>query len=129
MSAMILSKQMFSFLVTGCLATALHFAVLGIGVNIFMWPVAVASGVGYFAGSILSYSMNYFFTFESNKKHSKAIGRFYIMVSVGWLINFIIMLALVDWAGYNKWVCQVVATCSALTWNYLISRNWVFKSA
>lgn len=116
------------FLLTGALATALQYLVLGLATEFLNWPAALASGAGYLFGSILSYLMSYFFTFSSNRPHSQAAIRFYVIVGVGWSINTGVMGMAVDVLGWNKWLSQVLATGLALVWNFLTSRNWVFKS-
>lgn len=121
-------KTVIKFLVTGGLATLLQYAVLWIGVDVFELPAAVASGVGYLMGSVLSYLLNYHYTFSSTQSHAGAVSRFYLMVLLGWLINIAVVGLLADWLGWSKWVAQVMATAIVLVWNFCSSRYWVFKS-
>lgn len=119
--------QLWRFFLTGGLATGLQYLVLGIGTSFLEWSAAVSSGIGYLVGSVVSYLMNYFFTFASNSPHVQAAARFYLMVAIGWTINTVVMALLADWAGWNKWVSQLLATGFALVWNFIASRIWVFK--
>ncbi len=121
-------KQIIRFLFTGGLATALQYTVLWVGVDYLACSAAMASGVGYLTGSLLSYVMNYFFTFKSNRPHSYGISRFYLMVAIGWGINTGTMALLADSVKWNKWLAQILATALALIWNYMASRFWVFRS-
>lgn len=116
------------FLLSGALATATQYGALWVGTSLVQLPAAVASGLGYIAGSVVAYLANYFYTFSSTRSHATALGRFYAMVAVGWLITTFMMWGLVDYAGWNKWLGQLVATGACLVWNYLASRTWVFKS-
>jgi len=119
--------QFIRFLLTGVLATLLQYAFLEVTAGRLRWSPAVGSGLGYIAGSILSYAMNYYFTFRSDAPHMKAAPRFYMMVGIGWLLNTTTMALLADIGGWNKWVSQVLATLFTLLWNFLAARKWVFK--
>lgn len=123
-----MSNTLMRFLLTGSVATLLQYATLWFGVEVLYFPAVIASGSGYLAGSAVSYAMNYYFTFNSNRSHVGAAARFYLMVGVGWLINIVVVGGLADLLQLNKWVAQLIATTLALIWNYYFSRNWVFKS-
>lgn len=123
-----MSNTLVKFLLTGGVATLLQYAALWFGVEMLYLPAAVASGSGYLVGSVVSYIMNYYFTFDSDRSHVGTAARFYIMVGAGWLINVVVVGGLADWLELNKWVAQLSATTLALIWNYYSSSNWVFKS-
>jgi len=122
-------RQLARFLFTGGFATALQYAVLAVGTGVFGFSAALSSGLGYLAGSALSYLMSYFFTFQANRSHREAAVRFYVMVAVAWCLNTMVMAVLADVMGLNKWVSQIFATLLTLVWNFMVSRAWVFKAA
>lgn len=122
-----MAQQLIRFLLTGGLATALQYFVLAVCMGVLGWSAALASGTGYLAGSVLSYVMNYFFTFTSDRSHSQAMPRFYVMVAVGWGINTLVMAVLADGLGWNPWMSQFIATLLTLLWNFTVARIWVFK--
>jgi len=116
------------FILTGGIATLLQYVVLWSGVEVLGLPAAAASGIGYLVGSLVSYFLNYYYTFESSRSHVGAVSRFYIMVGIGWLINVLTVGVLADSLEWNKWLAQFIATAIALVWNFCFSRYWVFKS-
>lgn len=122
-----MSGQLFRFLVAGVLATALQYVVLWFGVEVLAWQPPWASGVGYLAGSVLSYVSNYFFTFASDRSHPETVMKFYIMVAIGWCVNTGAMAFLTQFMHWGIWVSQVLATLVTLVWNFLISRHIVFR--
>ncbi len=119
-------RQLTGFLITGIAATSVQYLTLGFGVDVIGWPAFVASGIGYFFGALVSYILNYFITFGSDRPHRQAIVRFGFMVAVGWVITFLLMGLLVDFLNYNKWISQVIVTCVVLAWNFSLSSIWVF---
>jgi putative flippase GtrA len=116
------------FVLTGGIATLLQYVILWSGVEVLGLPAAVASGIGYLVGSLVSYFLSYYYTFESSRSHVGAVSRFYIMVGIGWLINVLTVGVLADSLEWNKWLAQLIATAIALVWNFCFSRYWVFKS-
>lgn len=123
-----MARQFLRFLFSGGLATALQYVILGIGTYQFGWPAALASGVGYFAGSVMNYVLNYFFTFASEKPHTHALALFYVAVLIGLIINTLAMAILVELLDWSQWVAQVLATLLAFAWNFSASRSWVYRS-
>lgn len=120
--------QFLRFLLTGGIATALQYIVLWLGSEILNWSVIWSSGVGYLAGSVISYLLSYFFTFGSNRSHMQAAPRFYLAVAVGWCINTGVMAILAGVLGWNMWLSQILATCLTIVWNFGASRSLVFRN-
>lgn len=122
-------NQVSRFLLVGVAATALQYLVYGVLLHLVPWPAVVASAIGYGAGSVLSYLLNYHVTFGSSRSHASAVPRFYTMVAVAFFLNAAIVGLLVDWMGLNAWLGQVIATVACLAWNFAVSRRWVFAAA
>lgn len=120
--------ELLLFLGVGAAATGLHYAVYAAGLAWTAWPAAAASALGYLAGSLLSYALNYHLTFRSRRRHAVALPRFYLMVVIAFFLNAALVGLLVDVRGLNAWVGQVVATIACLAFNYAVSRAWVFGS-
>ncbi|HVZ44995.1 MAG TPA: GtrA family protein [Ramlibacter sp.] len=120
-------REVASFLGVGALATALQYVVYAIGLALTPWPAAASSAAGYLSGSVLSYALNYHVTFRSDRDHAVAVPKFYAMVAVAFTINASIVALLVDWAGLNAWLGQVISTGVCLVFNYTVSRHWVFR--
>lgn len=115
------------FLLTGVIATAIQYVILGMGTSFYGLSASISTGIGYGIGSVISYFMNYFFTFNSTVSHSKATFRFYIMVCIGWFLSVVLMYLLVDILNFNKWFSQIFTTGIVFTFNYLISRSFIFR--
>ena len=123
-----LDNEVTRFLGVGIAATGLQYLVYGALLRLLPGPAVVASVLGYVAGSLLSYVLNYHVTFGSSRTHASAVPRFYAMVAVAFVLNAAIVGALVDGMGLNVWVGQVAATVACLAWNYAVSRHWVFAA-
>ena len=119
-------SQLIKFALTGGLATGLQYIIFALGLYVFGLSAGLSSGIGYAAGSVLSYIVNYTFTFESTAKHGKALTLFYIMVALGWSLNTVIVFVAADVMSVNPWVSQIAATGIVFVFNFWASRKWVF---
>jgi len=117
----------FRFVVTGCFATSLHYLLIYLCIRFFDVSVWIASGIGYVFGSILSYIMNYFYTFSSSENHFYAVWRFYLMVVFGLIVNITVVVLFADMLKFNKWIVQIFATSIVLIINFIISKKWVYR--
>jgi len=111
---------------TGGMATLAHYGVYAVGTTGLGWVAALASGLGALLGAVISYLLNYFFTFESTQRHGKSVLRFVFMVCVGLTLNTAIVYFTVDVFMWNKWAFQFVATAIVFFWSFWFSKNWVF---
>lgn len=121
-----MSREFFRFLVTGGSATSAHYAVFWLCLSVIGTGATAASAVGYLCGSIVSYLMSYYYTFDSKRSHGEAVVLFYLMVATGFFINTGIVHALAAGLGWNPWLSQVCATALTLFWNFLVSKVFVF---
>ena len=114
------------FLFVGAAATALQYLVYGALLQMAPWPAAVASVLGYGAGSVLSYLLNYHVTFESNIAHGAVMPKFYLIATVGFLLNVLIMWQMVHHFEIHYVVSQFVATGVVLVWGFAGNSIWTF---
>lgn len=115
------------FVAVGAVTTAVQYAVLWLGVAVVAAPAAIASAAGYALGVLLSYFLNYLFTFRSATPHLEAAPRYFAVFGVGWCINLALMGLFVHRWGWNAWAAQVLTTAIGLVWNFSGSRWWTFR--
>ena len=121
-----MKREFFRFLVTGSSATVGHYAVFWLCISVLGISTTVAAAIGYLFGSVLSYLMSYYYTFDSKRSHGEAVAFFYLMVATGFFINTGIVHALAAGLRWDPWISQVFATALTLFWNYIVSKLLVF---
>jgi putative flippase GtrA len=121
-------RRVFRFLSVGAVATAAHYAVLIALVELLGVNATAAAAIGFTVGALVSYTANYGFTFTSTLPHRVAMPRFAVSAGCGVLINSAVMAALTMGLGVHYLVAQVVATGTALLWNYLTGYYWSFRA-
>lgn len=111
----------------GAFATAVHYALLVLGVEAAGWPAFAASGVGAVVGAQVAFLGNRHFTFA----HDGAVGaswwRFQLTAGLGALLGMAIV-ALGVRVGVHYLLGQMAATGFAMIVTFAINRHWTFRA-
>src|SRR6185369_15436910 len=99
-----------TFLGVGALATLLQYVVLVLLVHVGRLNPVAASASGYVAGGLLSYWLNYHYTFRSTSYHARSMAMFGIVACVGLVLNTAIMAGLTSELHLYYLLNQVLAT-------------------
>jgi putative flippase GtrA len=119
-------RKFIYFVVFGAITTGIQYVILILAVESWRADPVFSSCVGYFLSAIISYLLNYRFTFKSDHSHVGASIRFAIVSGTGLLLNGLIMHILVHSLQTAYIVAQVIATATVLLWNFLGSALWAF---
>jgi putative flippase GtrA len=123
-----LATKFARFCLVGTVATALQFAVLIAGVRLLGADAVIASSAGYVAGAILSYALNYAFTYRSMRPHREAVPRFLLVLAIGSALNAALMAIQINVLGFHYLAAQVLATGMVLVWHFVGHLRWSFRS-
>ena len=110
----------------GAVATAVHYALLIVGVERAGWPAALASGFGAVVGAQVAYAGNRWFTFAHRGAVAASWPRFQATALLGALLGMAIVEAGVR-LGVHYLVAQVAATLTGLALTYAVNRAWTFR--
>lgn len=122
-------RQLGWFGTVGAAATALHYFVLIILVELLGVGPTMASSAGFVAGGTLNYILNKRFTFRSARPDRSAVPRFLIVALVGTAANAAVVWTLTAVFTVPYLLAQVVATGSVLIWNFLANKHWTFSGS
>lgn len=118
--------QIARFALVGVAATASHYAILIVLVELTgLHPVA-ATILGSVVGVTVSYVLNRRYTFRSSAPVASSAAKFAVTYGIGAVINAGIVALLV---GQGLWYlfAQVVATLVSLIWNFIGARFVAFR--
>lgn len=124
-----LRKKLTAFAMVGLVATAIHYCVLILLVQHFGLSPTLSTTAGFLVSVVASYALNYSFTFNSDKPHLEAAGKFLTVASVGLMGNAAIMhfgTAVLVWPYL---LVQVGATGVILFWNFFGNYLWSFRAS
>jgi putative flippase GtrA len=122
-------RQFILFFGVGLVATGLHYCVMVFLVAVVGMFSVAAAACGYVAGAVLSYFLNYRFTFQSSEPRSATFIKFSLVACAGLLLNSGLVALFVTQMGVHYLVSQMCATALILCWNFAINRIWTFKES
>jgi putative flippase GtrA len=118
--------KLIKFSAVGAVGTLAHYAVLVSLVQLLSVNVLVASSIGAIAGALVNYSLNYKWTFNSNRRHSEAMVKFFTVATVGFVMNGLFMGLFTKVLVFHYLIAQVMTTGIVLFWNFLANHYWTF---
>jgi putative flippase GtrA len=121
-------RSLAKFIVVGCFATGLQFAVMAALVQVSSVDPVLASAIGFSLSALANYQLNRVFTFASQRPHRQAIPRFVLVAGTGLFVNVVAMFLLVDLLRVPYLLAQVAASGLVLVWNFLLNRHWTFAA-
>ena len=116
------------FLLVGCAATAVHYTILIVGVQLAGLSPVTASGMGFCGGALVSYRGNRSFTFRSTAAHGHAAPRFLAVLGVGMALNLALMYLFTAVLAWPYLVAQVLTTGLVLVWHFVGNAVWTFAA-
>lgn len=121
-----LFRQFVRFFGVGCVSAIGHYGLLILLVQATNVAAVPASAAGALLGAWINYSLNYRFTFRSNKRHVESVAKFAIVAAIGLLLNTLFMWIGVDLLGLHYLVAQVTTTALIMVWSFAANRFWTF---
>jgi putative flippase GtrA len=119
-------RQFLVFASLGGLGTAVHYVFLIVCVELLAVSPVPASILGYIAGAITNFLASHHVTFRSRAKLSRTAPRFFSVALVGFFLNWVAMLSLVDQLRVQYFVAQAISTVLVLGFNYVFNATWTF---
>lgn len=130
----IIDKTTIKFIFVGIINTVVGTAVMLVLYNLFNANYWFASTMNYLIGSIVSYFLNKYFTFQNNEKSIKQIVQFVINITICYLLAYGIAKPLVGIVlsgcslKIQENIAMLVGMCFFVGLNYIGQKFIVFKS-
>ncbi len=122
-------RELWQFLLysaSGVVATGTHYAVMASLVRWGSFPEVAASCVGFVAGAVVKYPLNYRMVFASHERHRNAVPRYLASLVLSFALNALILAGLLHVLDAYYMVAQVLTTGSVLLVNFALARYWIF---
>lgn len=119
----------FRYVVSGAAATAVHFWLLIVLVEIVHADETWATALGFCLACAVNYLLQYYWTFASTGAHRIVAFR-YVTVTLAMLaINTLLFWVLHEKLGIAYLLAQALATSAVLIGNFTINRLYTFTTA
>ena len=121
------------FIAVGIINTIFGTTIMFVCYNVFHWGYWFSSGANYFFGSILSFVLNKYFTFQNKEKSISQIVRFVINILVCYFVAYgvakplTIMLLAQAPLKVQENIAMLVGMCFFVGLNYLGQRFFAFR--
>ena len=129
----LLDRTFWKFILVGIINTIVGTSVMFLCYNAFHLNYWVSSAMNYIIGSIVSYFLNKYFTFQNKQRSWKIVIKFIINISVCYLIAYGVAKPLVAriLSGQSVTIqengAMLVSMCLFVGLNYLGQRFFAFK--
>ena len=119
-------QQFITFAGVGAIGTAGHYITLIVLVQAGGVVPVLASSAGFVVGAIINYVLNYRYTFQSNKRHSETMYKFFLVAVFGAGLNGFIMYLGTEVGDIHYLLVQICATGVVVFFTFLLNRLWTF---
>lgn len=123
----ILTRQFLFFAGVGVIGTTGHYIILIVLVQIGNIIPVYASTLGFTAGALINYLLNYKYTFQSQKNHTEAMVKFFIVALVGASINGVLMFIGTELLKFNYIIVQIFGTTTVVFITFYLNMLWTFS--
>ena len=93
----LLDKTFLRFAMVGVINTIVGTAIMFVFYNVFHFSYWISSASNYFFGSILSFFLNKYFTFQNHSHDPRIVLRFVLNIAVCYFLAYSIAKPLVSW--------------------------------
>ena len=121
-----ITYQLMRFALAGGVGTIAHYLLLVSLVRAFGTGPVIASSFGAFIGALINYTLNYKYTFMSQKPHRESISRFLTVAVFGFILNAAVLSAAISQLGMHYIAGQIVAKGVVFIGSFTINRSWTF---
>ncbi|HEY5588992.1 MAG TPA: GtrA family protein [Candidatus Paceibacterota bacterium] len=122
-------KNIIRFGCVGCLNTMFDFGIFSLLNSLFGINYIISQIISYSSGTINSYILNKFWTFndtKTNKKTTKEIVQFIVVNTASLGVSLIGLSILMKNNSMNPFIAKIIAMVLAQVVNFLGYRFWVF---
>lgn len=114
------------YAVSGGTATAIHYTILVLLVELAGADETLSTTVGYFLSGIVHYLLLYHWAFRSSVRHRKATIRFFLLAVCTLCLNSAIFWILFELAGLWYLFAQLVTTGLILSITFTVNSRYTF---
>ena len=122
------NKELFlKYASVGLTAAVIDFSILYILTDFFQVYYLFSATISFIIAASVNYNLNRRWTFRSNGKRRYQLPVFFIIATLGVLVNNNIMYFAVEKLGWHYLLAKVLATAVVTIWNFCGNRYLTFK--
>ena len=120
------TKEFLRFFLVGLINTLVHFCVLYFAYELLSIELVTSTLIAFAIAVVVTYLLNYRFTFRSKKKHKSSLPKFIVtvLIGLGWKVGITVLV--VQYLEGPLLLAVIAAAFVIMINNYLLSKFWVF---
>jgi putative flippase GtrA len=123
-----LTKKFIRYAIVGAIGTAIYLFILTLLIEFLRYDPVISSALAFILIVIISYILNYKWTFRAKSRHRISFPRYLTVSFIGLLLNTIIMFLAVNVFSIWYGLAQVIAIVLIPISNFILNFYWSFKS-
>jgi putative flippase GtrA len=123
-----INRKFIRYGIVGAIGTITHLVILLFLVEFLSFNPIISSSFAFIVVVLVSYYLNYNWTFASKAKHLNALIRYITVCLVGFSLNLGIMFVIVDILHLWYMFGQIIAILVIPISNFILNSRWAFKA-
>ncbi|AYA75702.1 hypothetical protein DOE78_09745 [Bacillus sp. Y1] len=119
-------QKFMMYSLVGCICTCIYFLSMFILVERIGKEPIISSIISFVIMTLFSFILNMKFTFGGEFSKQKLV-RFFIVASIGFTLNFVIMYTLVQVLSFHYLIGEIATTLTIPLVNFFLNHYWTFK--
>lgn len=116
----------FRYLISGGTGAVVIFCLLSLMVEIFDTPPLVATTISFIIGSLVNYTLQYYWTFEAAGPHKVMLSRYAAVTLVTMSLNTALFWAFTEQLGIQYLIAQALSIGLIIGVNFVINKHYTF---
>jgi putative flippase GtrA len=125
--ALTYSQSLVRYFISGVSAVALHFLVLACLVEIAGLHSTIATTIGFVTGSLLNYTLQYYWAFAASTNHAQSLTRYALVTATTAGLNALLFWLLTQRLGVHYLASQALVTAVIFLINFEVNRRYTFS--
>lgn len=122
-----LANKFLRYAVVGAIGTGIYLFILTLLIEVLHYDPVISSALAFIIIVVISYVLNYKWTFRTKSRHRVSFPRYLTVSLVGLFLNMTIMFLAVNVFSMWYWIAQVIAIILIPISNFILNFYWSFK--
>lgn len=115
------------FGIIGIVATITHIVIVAFILAFNLMPIFTANFTAFLTAFCVSFIGNYKWTFKSHNNLKRSLGRYFLIASLGFIVNNIILFILIYEKILPPLYAAIISACFIPIVTFLLSKYWAFS--
>lgn len=115
------------FCIVGVATTITHIVIVAFILVFNLMPIFTANFTAFLTAFCVSFIGNYKWTFKSHNNLKRSLGRYFLIASLGFIVNNIILFILIYEKILPPLYAAIISACFIPIVTFLLSKYWAFS--